>query len=104
MASQAVPATGPQARAPRSPVLEVFHAGAPQITTDEHFTRHIRVDGAVAWDAVLDEPGWSRGQRVLISIAAALCADGQLPAGPLGAYLTGPQTSLVLAMCRAARR
>jgi len=51
---------------------------------------------------VLAEPGWSQSQRVLISIAAALCADAQAPTGRLGAYLTGPQTSLVLAMCRAA--
>jgi alkylhydroperoxidase/carboxymuconolactone decarboxylase family protein YurZ len=60
-------------------VFEAFNAGAPQITTNDRFTRHIRADGGVKWDDVLAEPGWSQSQRVLISIAAALCADARRP-------------------------
>lgn len=87
-----------------SPVLGVFLDGAPQIAADERFARHHRSDGAVAWDGVLAEPGWSAGQRLLIGLAAALCGSGEVPPGALGAHLTGRQTDLVLAMCRAARR
>jgi hypothetical protein len=53
---------------------------------------------------VLAEPGWIDGQRMLIQLAAALCGDGHVPTGSLGAHLTGSQTSLVLAMCQASRR
>lgn len=88
----------------RSPALEVFLRGAPQIAGDPRFTDHLRPDGTVDWDGVLAQPGWSDGQRVLIQLAAALCGDGRVPAGPLGAHLTGSQTSLMLAMCRASRR
>jgi hypothetical protein len=53
---------------------------------------------------VVEEPGWSEGQRMLIQLAAALCGAGHVPQGALGAHLTGAQTSLVLAMCQATRR
>ncbi|HTJ69908.1 MAG TPA: hypothetical protein VL551_20395 [Actinospica sp.] len=53
---------------------------------------------------MLAEPGWIDGQRMLIQLAAALCGDGHVPTGSLGAHLTGSQTSLVLAMCQASRR
>jgi hypothetical protein len=94
---------GPGAAA-ASPVLEVFLDGAPQIAADARFARHVRPDGAVVWEKVLAESGWSAGQRVLIGLAAALCGSGDVPPGTLGAHLTGRQTDLVLAMCRAARR
>ena len=97
-------ATPPHDPFPASPVLEVFLRGAPQIAADPRFTAHTRPDGTVDWDAVAREPGWSEGQRVLIQLAAALCGAGHVPEGALGAHLTGAQTSLVLAMCRAARR
>jgi hypothetical protein len=80
----------------------VFLDGAPQITTDPRFTRHLGADGTVEWNAVLDEPGWSSGQRLLIRLAAALSGNQQMPSDALGANLTGRQTDLVLAMCQAA--
>ena len=86
------------------PVLEVFLRGAPQIAADPRFTDHVRRDGCIDWDGVLSEVGWSDGQRVLVQLAAALCGGGAVPAGTFGAHLTGSQTDLVLAMCRAARR
>jgi hypothetical protein len=82
-------------------VLEVFLAGARQITDHARFTRH-RTDGQVDWNGVLAEPGWSTGQRALIQTAAVLCGAGPANFGALGAHLTGPQCDLVLAMCRAA--
>lgn len=94
----------PRAACPSSPVLEVFLGGAPHIAADPRFTGHMRPDGTIDWDAVVAEPGWSDGQRMLIQLAAALCGAGHVPAGALGAHLTGAQTSLVLAMCQAARR
>lgn len=90
-------------RPARTKVLETFLDGAPQITTHERFVRHRHPCGRVDWDAVLAEPGWSDGQRVLIQLAAALCGGGSVPSGAFGAHLTGAQTDLVLAMCRAAR-
>lgn len=87
-----------------SPVLAVFLSGAPQITTDPRFTRHHNADETIDWDAVLAEPGWSTGQRILIRLAAALIGSQHLPADTLSAHLTGEQTNLVLAMCQAARR
>jgi hypothetical protein len=89
---------------PASRVFEVFRTGAPQIASDARFIRHLRPDGGVDWQAVPDEPGWNTGQRVLIALAAALCGSGNIPPGALGAHLTGQQTDLVLAMCRAAAR
>ena len=86
------------------PVLEAFLRGAPQIAGDTRFADHLRPDGTVDWDRVLAESGWSNGQRMLIQLAAALCGDGHVPAGSLGAHLTAGQTSLVLAMCQASRR
>lgn len=94
---------GPIVPRPGSPVLAVFLEGAPQITADPRFTRHLRADGSVDWDAVLAEPGWSGGQRLLIRLAAALSGSRQIPSDALSAHLTGRQTQLVLAMCRAAR-
>ena len=96
----------PAPRNPRthSPVLEVFLRGAPQIVADPRFTDHVQTDGTVDWDAVLGASGWSDGQRILIQLAAALCGGGQVPPGDFGAHLTGRQTSLILAMCQAARR
>jgi hypothetical protein len=85
------------------PALAVFLDGAPQISTDPRFTGH-RHSHTVDWDGVLAEPGWSPGQRVLITLAAALTGDGQVPPEAISAYLTGRQTDLVLAMCQAARR
>ena len=84
-------------------VLEVFLRGAPRIGGDPRFTVHLQPDGTVDWDGVLAERGWSDGQRILIQLAAALCGVGHVPPGALGAHLTGSQTSLVLAMCQAAR-
>lgn len=102
----AAPATtqDPRAEATCLPVLDVFLRGEPQIAGDPRFTRHLRADAGVNWNGVLAETGWSQGQRVLISLAAALCGHGQVPPGSLSAHLTGRQTSLVLAMCQAARR
>jgi hypothetical protein len=99
------PASATPAPRPRtdSPVLEVFVRGAPQIAADPRFTDHVDSDGTVDWDRVLGAPGWSDEHRVLIQLAA-LCGDGRVPPGAFGAYLTGRQTSLVLAMCQAARQ
>ncbi|MEZ0107441.1 hypothetical protein ABH920_001433 [Catenulispora sp. EB89] len=87
----------------RPTVLTVFLNGAPQITTDERFTRHQHADGAINWDGILAEPGWSTGQRILIKLAAALTGNQHLPPDNLSAHLTRQQTDLVLAMCRTAR-
>ena len=84
-------------------VLAVFSDGAPQITADPRFARHRRPAGGVDYRAVLAEPGWSPGQRALISLAAALSGCSDVPSEQLSAHLTGRQSRLVLAMCQAAR-
>jgi hypothetical protein len=84
-------------------VLTVFLNGAPQITTDQRFTRHQHADSTIDWDGILAEPGWSTGQRVLIKLAAALTGNQHLVSDDLSAHLTRQQTNLVLAMCQAAR-
>jgi hypothetical protein len=101
-----MPSANPQPHTPPGcpPVLGVFLRGAPQITGDARFADHRGPDGTVDWAGVLAEAGWSDGQRMLIQLAAALCGEGHVPAGSLGAHLTGSQTSLVLAMCQASRR
>jgi hypothetical protein len=98
-----LPDTGGTAPPAGTRVLRTFLDGAPQIAEDERFARHLRPGARVDWDGVLAESGWSSGQRVLIQLAAALCGAGEVPPGTLGAHLTGRQTDLVLAMCRAAR-
>ncbi|NUP52638.1 MAG: hypothetical protein HOW97_35755 [Catenulispora sp.] len=85
-------------------VLAAFFDGAPHIAGDQRFTRHQYADGAIDWDAVLSEPGWSTGQQLLIKLAAALTGHHQVPPDALGAHLTGRHSDLVLAMCRAARQ
>lgn len=98
--------TAMTAPAPAEPaaafVLSVFTRGAPHITADPRFTRHHHPAGGVDYHAVLSEPGWSPGQRALISLAAALSGCENLPPEQLSAHLTGHQTQLMLAMCQAA--
>ncbi len=98
--------TAMTAPAPAAPgaasVLAVFSHGAPQITTDPRFARHRDPGGGVDYRAVLAEPGWSPGQRALISLAAALSGYEDLPPEQLSAHLTGRQSELMLAMCQAA--
>lgn len=84
-------------------VVEVLRGGAPQITAHESFTRHLLPDGTADWAGVLAEPDWSAGQRALIGLAAALCGAGHAVPGALSAQLTGRQSDLALALCRAAR-
>jgi hypothetical protein len=40
---------------------------------------HQHADGTINCDGILDEPGWSTGQRILIKLAAALTGNQHYP-------------------------